>query len=316
MSFSSKTENLSCWVITEGMIGTENQCLGVTDALNLDPKIIKIGLKQPWKTLTPWLGFEHSGIFTPALTAPWPDLLITSGRKAVSASRYIKKQSKGKTFTVHIQDPKCSPKNFDLVAVPHHDKLRGKNVIVTHGAPNRLSTEKLEQAKTDFAPFMNLPDPRIAVLIGGNSRTHTMTPGITKNLVKQLQNIDGSLMITASRRTGAENTKILRDNLHGDTIYFWDGNGDNPYHGMLAWADIILVTEDSVSMISDAGTTGKPVYTIALDGQSKRFDKFHHHMRDIGVTKPFEGNLTTFSYEPLEDAKNIAHAINAGLGII
>ncbi len=128
-------ENKNVWVITEGMIGTENQCLGVCDSLNVKPKIFRVSLKQPWSTLTPWLGFENAEIFTPLLHAPWPDILITAGRKAIAASRYIKKISNGKTFTVHLQHPKINPNHFDLVAAPFHDSLYGENVIVTNGAP-------------------------------------------------------------------------------------------------------------------------------------------------------------------------------------
>ena len=184
-------KNLNCWVVTEGMAGTENQCLGVVEALGLEAKIIQIGLRQPWKTLSPWLGFEGSYSFTKPLTPPWPDLLIAAGRKSVAASRYIKKQSGGKTFTVQLQDPKTAPGQFDLVAVPHHDTLRRENVILTHGAPNRLTHEKLNQARQEFAPqFETLKAPRIAVLIGGNSRTHKLTSDIMKQLVGQLKNLE------------------------------------------------------------------------------------------------------------------------------
>ncbi len=82
-----------CHIITEGMIGTQNQCEGVSNALNLDPKIIQIGLHQPWKTLTPWVGFEQPFTFYPRLEHPFPDLLITSGRKSIAAARYIKKKN-------------------------------------------------------------------------------------------------------------------------------------------------------------------------------------------------------------------------------
>lgn len=315
MNLSSKTENFSCWIITEGMVGTENQCLGITDALGLMPRIIKMTLKQPWKALTPWLKFEQAHTFNPLLEGPWPDLLITAGRKAIPAARYIKKKSNGKTFTVHLQDPKCSPKNFDLVAVPHHDNLRGENVIVTDGACNRLSSDRLAQAKKEFAPFGIMPAPRVAVLIGGNSRTHKLTETKTRALCTQLKNLKASLMITASRRTGEDNTKILKHELAGDDIYFWDGTGPNPYHGMLAHADYILVTSDSVSMISDACTTGKPVYTIELDGGSARFDRFHTHLKTLGATRPFDGKLGDFTYIPLQDAQNIARAIKTRMRI-
>lgn len=307
---SPNTGKITCWIITEGMIGTQNQCVAVAEALGLTADIKQIRLRQPWKTLSPWLGLEMACSFIPDLKAPWPDILIAAGRKSVAASRYIKRQSGGKTFTVQIQDPKTNPNQFDLVAAPFHDKLRGKNVIITHGAPNRLTPEKLKQAKQDLAPlFEPMIQPRIAVLIGGNSRTHKLTPAITHQMVKQLGALEANLMITASRRTGNENLKIIQDTLSTSNNYIWDGTGENPYFGMLAWADYIIVTSDSVSMLSDAGTTGKPVYVIELEGSSARFDRLHTHFRQIGVTRPFDGNLEPWHYEPLSDATMVANTI-------
>lgn len=310
------------WIITEGIIGTENQCLGVAEILqkniNVELKVIRIGLRQPWKTLSPWLGLEQSWTFTPPLTAPWPDIVIAAGRKSIAASRYIKKQSGGQCLTVQLQDPKTSPNQFDLVAAPFHDNLQGRNVIVTDGAPNRITGEKLNEAKEKFAAtFEPLQGPRIAVLIGGNSRTHTLTPEIMHRLVDQLMSINGTLMVTASRRTGEDNLDYLKQALSGTRHYLWDGNGENPYHGMLAWAEYLIVTNDSVSMLSDAGTTGKPVHVIALEGRSPRFDRFHKHLNDLGVTQPLHiknGNLDAWTYEPLNDAGHIASEIQRRLG--
>ena len=88
-----------CWIVTEGLTGTENQCLGVAEALGVIPEVKRINLKQPWRTLSPWLGFEHAGIFTgDPIAAPWPDLALCSGRKAIAAARYIRKASGGKTL--------------------------------------------------------------------------------------------------------------------------------------------------------------------------------------------------------------------------
>jgi len=288
-------QDFTCWVLTEGMIGTENQCVGIAEALNLTPTIKKIGLRQPWKSLSPWLGFETSHTFTTALESPWPDLLIASGRKSIAAARYIKKQSKGQTFTVQVQDPKTNPDQFDLVAVPYHDALRGDNVIVTAGAPNKITAQKLEQAKENFAPlFSPLSAPRVAVLIGGNSRTHKLTSEITQKLCAQLAHLNASLMITTSRRTGAENLKIIENELTSEDNFIWDGTGDNPYLGMLA---------------SDAGTTGKPVYMIPLEGSSPRFNRLYNHLQKIGVLREFDGNLAPRTYEPLNDAQRVADAI-------
>jgi mitochondrial fission protein ELM1 len=304
---------MKCWIVTEGMAGTENQCLGVAEALGIAPEIKRIGLRQPWKALSPFLGFETTQSFIPPLTGPWPDLLIASGRKSIAAARFIKRASKGKTFTVQIQDPRISPSNFDLVAVPEHDPTRSRNVIVTTASPNRITGEKIAAAREKFRHFEQLKQPRVAILIGGNSKSHTLTPAIMEKLAGQLKTLDAGLMVTASRRTGKENEEILKRALNGPNAQIWDGTGENPYFGMLAWADYILVTADSASMLSDAGTTGKPVYMVALEGGSPRLDRLHHNLANRGVTRPFEGRLESWNYEPLRDSEKIADEIRKRL---
>lgn len=304
---------MQCNIITEGMVGTENQCIGVAAALGVSPHIQQIGLNQPWKSLSPWLGLEIKQTFTPLLTPPWPDLLLVSGRKSIAAARYIKNQNP-ETFSVFIQNPKVNSLQFDLVASPYHDNLQGENIIVTDAAPNKITAATLAEAKQEFSSFFEATTlPRLAILIGGNSRTHTLTAEKTTELALRLKELSQEyfLMITASRRTGRENLEILKKHLNGDNIYFYDGTGSNPYLGMLAWADKVIVTNDSVSMLSDAGTTGKPVYTINLEGTSKRFDRLYAHLSDLNVIRPLpkDGNLEHWTYEPLNDAKKVANAI-------
>lgn len=300
-----------CWIITEGIAGTENQCLGIAEALGVQPHVKRIQLRQPWKSLSPYLGFEQSWTFTPKLEGPWPDILIASGRKSIAAARYIRKQSKGKTLTVQIQDPRIHPRHFDLVAVPEHDPTRGSNVIVTTASPNRITTDRLEQAKRDFPQFETIKSPRVAVLIGGTSKAYRMTAPITEKLATQLKGLSAQagLMITASRRTGADNEALLHDALKDTDSYIWDGKNENPYFGFLAWADLILVTADSASMLSEAGTTGKPVYMIELEGGAPRLNALHKNLMNKGIIRPFTGHLENWSYDAIKDAQHVAEEI-------
>lgn len=306
---TQKTTDNDCWIVTQGLAGTENQCIGVAQALGVTPHIIRIHLNQPWKTLSPYLGFECTRSFEPRLSPPWPKLLITSGRQSIAASRYIKKMSGGATKTLHIQDPRIGARHFDLLAVPAHDPLRGENVIVTTAAPNKITQEALAQAKLEFPQFGNLPSPRIAVLIGGNSKAYTMSAQITQDLAQRLSSVKGSLMITCSRRTGDENQKIIETMLGHEPNYIWNGQGKNPYLAMLAWADCILVTADSVSMISESCTTGKPVYMIPLEGGAKRITKLHDLLIEKGALRIFTGETAHYSYEPINDAHFVANEV-------
>lgn len=281
--------------------------------MDLTPEVRRIALRQPWKTFSPWLGLTRDDSFLPPLEPPWPDLLIAAGRKAAAASIHIRKRSGGRTFTVQIQDPRIAPHNFDLVAAPEHDPVRGDNVIVTTAAPNRVTPARLAQGREAFPDLETFPSPRLAVLIGGNTRRVQMTRSVTLRLIDHLKaflkNTPGSILMTASRRTGEDNIALLRHELTDPRILFWDGSGPNPYFGMLGWADAIAVTSDSVSMLSEACTTGKPVYMIALDGQTRRLESFHRTLLDRKLVKPFTGKLESFSPPVLNDARIVAQAI-------
>jgi mitochondrial fission protein ELM1 len=307
------------WIVTEGIAGTENQCLGVAEALGVKPVVKRINLRQPWKTFSPYFGFETEHTFTgDPLTGPWPDLLIASGRKSIAAVRYIKKQNP-QTFCVQIQDPRISPKIFDMVSVPAHDPARADNVFVTTGSPNRITDEKLAAAKEEFKDkFAPLPSPRVAVLIGGKSKSHELDVDHTHDICDQLMGLlkqNYGLMVTTSRRTGADNDRIIRLQLQSDHSFIWDGTAPNPYFGMLAWADFIIVTSDSVSMMSDVATTGKPVYIIPLKGGSPRLDKCLDTFLSKGLARKFTGTLESYSYQPLQDATDIAAEIQRKSGL-
>lgn len=313
MSENDKT----CWIITEGMAGTENQCLGLAEALGVTPVLKRIKLRSPWKQLSPWLRFGHQYALTEdssRLDPPYPDILIASGRKSVGPALHVKKMSSDRTFLVQIQNPFVNPKHFDLVVTPEHDSIQGGNVITVAGALHRVTQDKINAAKKTFAPVLEkLPQPRVAVLIGGNSKSHRMTADVTHKLITHLKSLKAGLMVTTSRRTGTENTRTLRHSLEGSNTYFWDSEGENPYFALLGFADYIIVTEDSISMTTEALSTGKPVYTFALEGNARRHNMFHKMLQEKGYTKLFTGTLEKWSYPPLHDTMRIAQEIKKRL---
>lgn len=311
--------NISCWVVSEGLAGTENQCLGIADALELSPVIKRIKLRFPWKQLSPYLRYGHQWAFDStgdSIAPPWPDLVLASGRKSIAAALYIKQESGGKTVVVQVQDPRIPAHLFDLVTVPQHDPARGANVITTTGALHRVTPEKLEKESAKFPALQDLPQPRAAVMIGGNSKAHRLTVENAAILAARLQELssDYSLMVTVSRRTPPPCLDILKKVLADNRrVYFWDGSGNNPYFAFLELADILLVTEDSVSMTSEAISTGKPVYTIPMEGGARRVDQFHHLLQTQGYTRilPQEGALETWHYEAPQDTAAVAEKIQA-----
>jgi len=308
------------WVVTDGKVGMENQCLAVARRLGIEPVVKRVKLRAPWKQLSPWaLRLGNRWSLSPGgdqLDGPLPDILIATGRHSVSSSLAIRDLTKGRCLRVQIQNPGIDPGNFDLVVVPRHDRLSGPNVLVTRGAPHGVTPQALEAARSKFAPrFADLPHPRIALLLGGNNGVYKLTQLAAVNLAQCLSTLargsHGSVLVTPSRRTGAAVEAIFRDRLAGVPGEMWDGSGDNPYLGYLAYADHIVVTADSVNMACEAASTGKPVHVVPLDGGSDKFRRFHDGLVEDGITRPFHGTLESWSYPTFDDTTLVADRIRS-----
>lgn len=302
----------TCWIASDGKIGIDNQCIGLAEALGLNSTVKHVELRSPWKQLFPYVPLPLANAFTPAgiLTPPWPDLLISGGRIGAAINLFVKKASGGRTVTVQIQNPHVSPAKFDVMVVAEHDGIvEGGNVVVIKGALNRVTPEKIADGMAKFPQLAALPSPRLAVLLGGTNRCYNFKKSDAETLAAQLSALVGqgySVMVTASRRTGQENEAILRAALKGPNTYFWDNKGDNPFFAMLGYADAILPTVDSVSMVSEAATTGKPVLVVPLSGGDSKFRAFHKVVETAGVTRPFTGKIETWDNIALNDTAKAA----------
>lgn len=319
-SLMSSYTDIDCWVVTDGKPGMENQCLGLAEALGFPIAVKRVRPRVPWRWLPPrlWLATLASlGPNSDPLQPPWPRLLIASGRMSVAFSMAIRRRAAGKTFTVQIQSPGVSPSHFDLVVPPRHDWLRGDNVFPTRGALHRVTPERLRQEAAAFEnDIAGLPRPLVAVLIGGDNGVYRLGPTEARELghkLVELTEAGAGLAVTLSRRTGGTNEQIIRDTLAGTPAIVWDSSGPNPYFGYLGLADTILVTCDSVSMTSEAASTGKPVYVVDLPGGSTKFRAFHDGLRADGITRPFTGTLETWSYTPPDDTAAVAAEVRRRL---
>lgn len=310
------------WAISDGRAGLEAQVVGLAEAIGL-PYVTKVVQPRwPWTMLpvTLWPSpFKALGRGSSTLAPPWPDIVIGCGWRSIPYMLAIKRLSGGKTLTVQTQDPRIRPDLFDVVVAPEHDRTRGGNVFSILGSPNRITQEKLKAAAEVWRPqFETLPSPRVAVLIGGTSKAYRLTPARMREIaedLKALQKSGASLLITTSRRTGAEQSRVLAEAMRGTGAYLWTGDGPNPYFGMLGLADAILVTADSTNMITEAASTGKPVHILPLLRGSLKFGRFHEALVDRGIARPFSGRLEKWSYPPLAETARAAGFIRAKLGL-
>lgn len=305
-----------CWTITDGSAGMISQVKGLAEALGLsyENKICKRVF--PHYGLPGWLYFGCHHFLTKdsdSVAPPYPRVIITCGRRSIPLALSLKKASPTPMTIIHVQKPDVPLSWFDWVVAPEHDKISGPNLLTTKGAIHHVTEKKLEDAAEHFKDkFATFSRPRYAVMIGGSNSRYNLTLERMKDLVDQLQQIldqtEGSLLITPSRRTGEENLAYLSDVMKDNPrVYVFDGTEENPYMGFLALADGLFITNDSVSMISEACFTGKPVYTLAFkDNYQKMIQLFIEKLERDGHLKQFSGRIDeSWTSVRLHDMNNV-----------
>ena len=312
--------DITLWVLSDGRAGNEAQALGLAEALaRRRPariEVRRVALTR-WAALLPpawsWrLGarrgsWPFSGLAegAEALAPPWPEAVIGAGRRTAPIAAGLKRLHG--IAAVQILDPQMPPRAFDAVVVPEHDVLTGSNVVRSVGAPNRLTPGVIAQAAACWAERLSaLPRPRLAVLVGGpsGSARFAETDALELTLALEALARTHGLMVTGSRRTPPGLMERLRAALPG--AFVWDGEGENPYPGLLGHADAVLVTEDSVNMASEAATAGLPVHVFPLGRVAPKIARFHESLAARGASRRFTGGIGRWEYEPLAEADRIA----------
>jgi mitochondrial fission protein ELM1 len=316
---------LTVWVVSDGRAGIENQALGLAEAVQrLAPA--EITLKHVhWRPRADKLPVFLKG---PALLDPssdrmepdpgqaWPDLWIATGRATLPLSLAARRRSGGRTFVVQTQDPRLSPARFDMVVAPAHDELAGDNVFRITGSPHRITPAGIAAAAAALADRLDpLPRPRVAVLIGGRSKAFDLPEAhaadLADRIARAVRTTGGSLMLTFSRRTPAAARAVMTDRLGKLPGLIWDERGPNPYFAFLGAADHVLVTEDSANMAAEAAATGRPVHILPMQPLKPggKFARLHADLEARGATRPFDGTLPAWTYEPLAETDLAARAV-------
>lgn len=319
-------EAVDVWVLADDRTGNVAQCLGVAEALGLPfaVKSIRYGRLARLPNLlrgARLIGLD--GDSRAALSAPWPRLVIAAGRRTAPVARWIKRRCGARL--VQIMDPGPGGRGeFDLIAVPTHDgKARaGGNVLSITGAPHRVTPAKLAEAAGLWRDrFAALPRPWIGLIVGGSTKNRPFTPALARTLGERAGALaaaaGGSVLVTTSRRTGGEaETALLAALPEPRFVHSWRSGGENPYFGLLALADALVVTGDSVSMACEACATPAPVYVFAPDGfVADKHARLHAELYQLGLARPMEEGtrIEAWGHPPINAAADIVAAIRARL---
>ncbi len=316
------------WILADNRPGTASQSIGLANEIGLEYKIIT--LDYSFFSFLPNFFLSKSLLHLSRTTKEkfknldyLPKLVISAGRRAAPVALYLKNLSQKQTKIVQIMHPNLDFSKFDLVILPKHDNIaevRFPNLITTIGALTKINEKNLVEEKEKFASeFANIEKTKIALLLGGSSNKTKFSIKSAKKLAEIVSkislNMQAKLLVLTSRRSGEELAQAVESSLNCDFQFFdWPEVKDkNPYLAILSYADFFIITGDSVSMISECCSTGKPVYIFDKEKiSSSKHRKFHQNLFAENYAKKLLGDLIkleNFAPKKLQETQRVATKI-------
>ncbi len=306
-------------LLTEGYHGMISQVEGLAKALNADFQHRIVKLKWLWNYIPPKLSpvsrliLKNEQYITENEKF---DLVISCGRKSVIPSIFIKKKNK-KIFTIHIQNPKVRFNNFDLIVVPEHDGLKGENIIASKGAIHYITRLEIEKAR----PYLHdkiQNEKIVSLILGGPNKYYNFSNEELTNIFREIKSSFISqgykAIIIPSMRTPKRIIDLAINEFLIDGFVV-NSVDKQAYLSSLAIANSIVVTCDSTSMISEAATSGKPIFVAHMQPKRNnyRFKRFYKLFRELGVIKNLGEKVENWTYDSFNEAERIATIINSRL---
>ena len=310
---------LKALLLTQGMHGMISQVEGMAKALNAQYSHKIVRLSFPWNLVPPK--------FTPISEitlkdktylneGETPDLIISCGRKSVIPSILFKKKNP-KIFTIHIQDPKVSFKNFDAIIAPEHDNLSGDNVYSSKGAIHYITESEIKKAEPYLTNKIK-SQKLVSLILGGPNKYYSFNKDQLIEIFNEIKSKFISkgykVIVIPSMRTPKISIELATKEL-GASGYVVNSVDKQAYLSALALADNVIVTCDSTSMISEAATSGKPIFVAYMKPKKNnyRFKKFYRLFNEIGITRDLGDQIESWTYNKFNEAERIATIINSKL---
>lgn len=278
------------WVLLSDHAGDNAQLMAMADALAWPYECKRITARPRPYLLDALLGPKLPRRPVPGLSAPWPDMVLSSGRRCAQVAQWIKHRSSGTTKLVHVGRAQVPLWRFDLVlSTPQYGLALEENVVdlpAPYMSPRSLNQAQLEIWRQRFA---SLPRPWIAVLVGASASPYCLDFDAQVRLGHEanttVKALGGSILLSSSPRSSATTTDALLSAIDIPCLsYRFGETQDNPYLAFLALADGFIVTGDSLSMLTEACMTGRPVAVFPLPIRRKGKARLRHAVEQrLGV---------------------------------
>ena len=306
-------KKLKALLLTEGMHGMISQVEGMAKALNVEYEHKTVKLNFPWNLVPPKFTPVSQIILKNKIhlnsNEETADLVISCGRKSVIPSIFLKKQN-SKIFTIHIQDPKVNFKNFDAIVAPEHDNLKGDNVYSSKGAIHYITEEEISKAKQYLFEKIK-SEKTVSLILGGPNKYYSFDSDQIINIFNQIKSIFVSkgykVIVIPSMRTPKEIIDLAIKEM-GSCGYVVNKVDKQAYLSAYALANYVIVTCDSTSMISEAATSGKPIFVAHIKAKKNnyRFKRFFELFKQMGITRDLGEKVETWTYNKHNEAQRIA----------
>ncbi len=300
---------LKALLLTQGMHGMISQVEGLAKALNVSFKHEKIELNNFWNFFPPKFTPVSDFVLKNKFICD-SKIIISCGRKSVIPSILLKRRFKKDIFNIHIQDPKVNIENFDSIICPEHDDLQGENVIKTKGAIHYLTNEEINKNINYLKP--NQGEKKVVTFIlGGPNKYYSFSEKQMDRMFAKVKNMFISskykLIVIPSYRTPDNILKLAYNYFNEDHLVIRERD-KKAYLSSLGLANIVIVTCDSTSMISEAAITGKPVYVAQMNHRLSihRFEKFYKLFKDLGIIRNLENKIEHWTYDGLKEVNRAA----------
>jgi mitochondrial fission protein ELM1 len=309
-------ESSSIWVLADDRPGNVSQALGVAEALGSPFTVKTIRYNALGKLHNALRSASRFGLVRWSRKGieakPPPTLVIAAGRRTAPLARWLKRRYGARL--VQLMDPGWPGRHrFDLIAAPLHDELPdAPNIIRTLGACHRATPALLASEAARWKDRLpDLPRPWTLVAVGGSTALRRFAAADARALIEACRGFAGSLLVVASRRTGAEAEAALAEHLpQQGWLCRWQERADSPYLALLALADQVVATGDSMSMCCEACANGGPVFLFAPPHLTEpKHALLHASLYEQGYARPLGKDPSPWRHAPLNASARVAEEV-------
>jgi mitochondrial fission protein ELM1 len=306
-------------LLTDGNHGMISQVEGLAKALQLDFNHCFVNLKKPWNFFPINLVPVNKSVIDGKIPNQMENqVLISCGKNGIIPSLFLKRNNKN-LYNIHIQNPGVNFSNFDLIVAPEHDKINGNNVLNTFGALHYIEKKEIDNSANFFSKYNLSENSKIVTLVlGGPNRYYDFNEidlgNIFISIKNNFLNKNFKLIIISSRRT-PDNIINFAKNFFLDSVAIIDFVSKEAYLSALKLSKIIVVTCDSISMISECAITQKPIFVAKIKAKigNTKFEYFLNRFKEKGIIRFLGENIDYWSYPVLDEANRIAKIIKERL---